>query len=248
MNRFVNIFAHAVPLCYMQRVASIEGDSDLDRDSALQAARTRFENPMWAVIEQLELTLSDLSRVKHIDLADSRAVGSVLNSALSDAAVAAHLSDHGLEVTYVRDGQSNKMTGSLELMGKEHPVSFELHLSGPRGGTSKAAHQFAGRDIEREPSFPGFEVEAPTDLLFFIACHLSGTGASVERAFLKFADGVDQRMIEIHRTAPPMAADATEIAPVDGPTGARFTVKKPKGEETENGSTSDKRGDAALSS
>lgn len=225
-----------------------EGDSELDRDSALQAARERFEAPMWALIGQLEATLADFAGVQHVNLTDPRAVGSVLNGALPNAAEAASLVDHGLEVTYFRDGQSNKVVGSLEVAGEERSVSFELHLSGPRGSTSKAAHQFAGYDIEREPTFPEFEVEAPPDILLFIACHLSGTGVSIARAFLKFADGVDQRKIEIHRSAPPMTAGVVEPVPVNGPAGAKLTIKKPKGELTKNGSTTDKRRDAAPSS
>lgn len=220
----------------------------MDRDGALQAVREQFEPPIWALIEQLESTLSDLTRVRHINLSDSRAVGSVLNSALSDAAIAAQLSDYGLSVRYFRDGQSNKITGSLQLAGKEHPVSFELHLSGPRGGTSKMAHQFVDWDVERAPSLPGFEIEAPAGLLLFIACHLSGAGARVAQAFLKFADGIDQRKIEIHRVAPPETAAVVEAAPMEGPSGAKLRIKKPRGDQIENGSSTDKRRDAASSS
>lgn len=225
----------------------------MDRDSALQAARERFEPPMWGLVGQLEGTLSDLSRVEHMNLTDLRAVGSVLNSALADAAIAAKLSDHGLEVSYFKDGQSNKVIGSLVVADEEYSVSFEFHLSGPRGGTSKTAHQhakcdFTVCDIDQQPSLFAYDVEAPVRLLFFVACHLSGTGISVARAFLKFADGVDQRMIQIHRAAQPKAASAAVISPVDGPAGAKFTIKKSKGERTENGSTTNKRGDAAPSS
>jgi hypothetical protein len=216
----------------------------LDRETALQSARQLFEGPIWALIRELEATLVDLARVRHIDVTDLRAVGSVLNSALADAAIAASLCDHGLKIAFVKDGQSSKITGSID---GGRTVSFELHLSGPRGGTSKTAHQFAGRDVEREPSFPGFAEEAPAELLFFIACHLSGTGVSVAKCFIKFADGVDQRMIEIHRAMPASAAGVVVDAPVDGPTGAKLTIKGQKGEKTGNGSTSDQRGDAAPS-
>lgn len=218
----------------------------LDRELALQAARGRFEGPIWDLIQQLEGTLSDLAGVKHVDLNDPRAVGSVLNSALPDAAVAANLSDHGLTVAYFKDGQSNKVTASLD----DKSVSFELHLCGPRGGTSKVSHQLAGKDIEREPSLPGFVVEAPPGLLFFIGLYLRATGATVEKAFLKFADGVDQRMIEIHRPAYDVRDGIVADASLDGPAGSKLKIKikKTKGEEKENGSTSHKRRNAAPSS
>lgn len=232
----------------MQDVETVEGDSDLNRDNALLAAREQFEAPIWALIGELEGTLADFAKVRHVDLGDPRATGSVLNGALADAAAAASLSDHGLSVDYCENGQSNKITGTLLIEGKNYTVCFELHLAGPRGGTSKAAHQFAAYDIEREPTLPGFEVEAPSDLLFFIACHLSGTGASVARAYLKFADKVDQRKIEIHRESASEATGVAEPAPVDGPSGTKVTLKKARGDEFKHGSETDKRGDAASSS
>lgn len=213
----------------------------MDRELVLQAARERFEEPVWDLIHQLEGTLSGLAQVKHIDLNDPRAVGSVLNSALPDAAIAASLSDHGLTVAYFKDGQSNKVTASLD----DKSVSFELHLCGPKGGTSKASHQFAGKDIEREPSLPGFVVEAPTGLLFFIGLYLRATGATVDKAFLRFADGVDQRMIEIHRPAYQVSDGVVADAPLDGPAGSKLKIKKTKGEEKENGSATNKWGNAA---
>ena len=220
----------------------------MDRDTALQEARSRFEGPIWGLLGQLEQTLSSLAGVRHIDLGDARAIGSVLNAAIAEAASAADLEDHGLHVAYCENGQSNKITGKLRLAGKDHSLSFELHLCGPRGGTSKTSHQFAGYDIEGEPTFPDFEVEAPPDLLFFVACHLSGTGVSIARAFLKFADGIDQRKIEIHRAVPTAATSVVDDAPAEEPTGARLTVKKPRGEDERHGGKTDKRGDAASSS
>lgn len=233
---------------YIGVVEIVEGDSGLNRDIALLAARERFEGPIWALIGELEGTLADFARVRHVELGDPRATGSVLNGALPGAAAAVNLSDHGLVINYCENGQSNKITGALGIEGKEFTVSFELHLAGPRGGTSKAAHQFAAYDIESEPTLPGFEVEAPSDLLFFIACHLSGTGASVSRAYLKFADKIDQRKIEIHRELPSEAAGMMEPAPVDGPLGTKVSLKKGRGDEFKHGSETDKRGDAASSS
>lgn len=220
----------------------------MDRDTALQAARERFEQPIWALLDRLEATLGGLAGVEHIDLGDARAVGSVLNCALPDAATAAGLDGEGLAVAYCQNGQSNKVTGTIALSGEDHDVSFEMHLCGPRGGTSKSSHQFAGYDIESEPTFPGFEVEAPPSLLLFIAAFLSGTGVRFERAFLKFADGVDQRKIEILRDAHPGVAGAAAGGPAEGPEGAKLKVKKPEGEKEHNGSETYQRGDAASSS
>lgn len=220
----------------------------MSRDSVLQAARERFETPIWALLGQLENTLADFAKVQHIDMSDLRAVGSVLNSALPDAADAAGFTDHGLEVVHCRNGQSNKVAGTITLGDEDHQVSFELHLCGPRGGTSKMAHQFAGYDIEQEPTFPGFELDAPPDMLLFIACHLSGTGMTITRAYLKFADGVDQRKIEIHRDISTTTAGVIADAPVEGPAGAKLTIKKPKGDQEQDGGKADKRGDAASSS
>lgn len=248
MNIFLNFFDDTPELIYIPIYTMVGGDSVLNRDTALQAAREHLEVPVWGLLSQLEATLADLAKVRHVNLSDPRAIGSVLNSALSDAAVAAKISDHGLEVAYCENGQSNKLTGHLTIEGKKYSVSLELHLAGPRGGTSKKAHQFAAYDIEGEPTFPGFEIEAPSDLLFFVACHLSGTGASISSAFIKFADKIDQRKIEIHRDIPPMTAGIAETGPVDGPSGTKMTLKKPKGEESGNGSKTDKRGDAASSS
>lgn len=225
----------------------------MDRDLALQSARERFEPALWALIEQLEVTLAGLSRVPFVDITDPRGVGSVLNGALKDASVEANLTTHGMEVIHVSDGRSNKVTGSLAHEGIDYEVSFELHLCGPRGGTSKSSHQNAGCDfavcdIEQQPSLIPYGVEAPDKLLFFIACHLSGTGVRVAKAFIRFADGVDKRMLEIHRPAASMPAVAKVTGPVDGPAGSKLTIKKPVGEQEENGSKTDQRGDAASSS
>lgn len=225
----------------------------MDRDLALQSARERFEPALWALIEQLEVTLAGLSRVPFVDIADPRGVGSVLNGALRDASSEAGLTTHGMEVVHVTDGRSNKVTGSLDHDGTEYAVSFELHLCGPRGGTSKSTHQNAGCDfalcdIEEQPSLIPYDVDAPDQLLFFLACFLSGTGVKVSKAFIRFADGVDKRMIEIHRPVEAVSGAGIDSGPVDGPVGTKLKIKKTVGEQEENGSKTDQRGDAASSS
>ncbi|MFT4015234.1 MAG: hypothetical protein QM682_17965 [Paracoccus sp. (in: a-proteobacteria)] len=220
----------------------------------MQSARERFEPPLWALIEQLEATLAGLSRVPFVDISDPRGVGSVLNGALRDAATEADLVAHDMEVVHIADGRSNKVIARLTHEGVEHDVSFELHLCGPRGGTSKSTHQNAGCDfticdIEEQPSLIPYNVPAPDRLLFFLACSLSGTGMKVAKAFIRFADGVDKRMIEIHRPAKSTTEAITGGYPVvDGPVGSKLKIKKPMGEQDENGSKTDKRGDAASSS
>lgn len=226
----------------------------MDRDHALQSARVQFEPALWALLDQLEATLAGLSRVPFVDITDPRGVGSVLNGALRDAATKADLAAHGMEVVHVTDGRSNKVVARLTHDEVEHEVSFELHLCGPRGGTSKSTHQNAGCDIavcdiEEQPSLIPYDVIAPDRLLFFLACFLSGTGVKVAKAFIRFADGVDKRMIEIHRPAKSATGADTDHSPlVDGPVGTKLTIKKPMGEQDENGGKSDQRGDAASSS
>ena len=182
-----------------------------------------------------------------------RAIGSVLNSALPAAAQEAGIEKDGLEVKYCRNGQCNKISGHVKSGGETFPVSLELHLSGPRGGTTKSKHQFAFSepavcDIERQPSLIDFDVNAPERLLLFVACHLSGTGVAVSRAYLKFADGVDQRMIELYRPAEGASKASADVGPEQGPRGAILKVKRPEGDKKEDGIKTDKRGDAASSS
>lgn len=254
MNIAVNIFDRQVGGVLREGTEHKKGESLLDRDSALQSARERFEPPLWALIEQLEATLAGLSRVPFVDITDPRGVGSVLNGALRDAATEAGLATHDMDVVHVADGRSNKVIARLIHEGVEHDVSFELHLCGPRGGTSKSTHQnascdFTVCDIEEQPSLIHYDVPAPNQLLFFLACFLSGTGVKVAKAFIRFADGVDKRMIEIHRPAKSAAESGKSEDPVvDGPVGSKLTIKKPMGEQDKNGSKTDKRGNAASSS
>ncbi|AXT35618.1 hypothetical protein D1820_11885 [Phaeobacter sp. LSS9] len=219
----------------------------------MQATREQLEAPVWDLIEELEKSLVSFAKTPHVDIGCPRAVGSALNCALPSAALAADLDGHGLEVTYCRSGQCNKLTGEIQISGQTFKVSLELHLSGPRGGTTKKKHQFAKSDvsvcdIEQQPLLIDYDVEAPDRLLFFVACHLSGTGVSVARACFKFADGIDQRMLEIHRPVEKTVAATEDRGPDEGPLGTIMKVKKPEGEKKEDGIETNKRGDAASSS
>ncbi|WP_432256042.1 hypothetical protein [Limimaricola sp. AA108-03] len=226
----------------------------MDRDNALHTARELFEPALWALLNELEkATLADLARVQHMDLVNSRAIGSVLNGALPAAAAAVELEDRGLEVSYVKDGHCNKLSGTITFEGEERNVSFELHLSGPKGGTSKSSHQYAKCDfqvcdIEEQSSLFPYDVEAPKDLLFFVACHLSGTGASIARAFIKFADGIDQRMLETHRPLTDARIEREATTKTDQRVGAKLKLKESKRKEKENGSTTNQWRDAAPGS
>jgi hypothetical protein len=222
--------------------------SRLDRDSALQMAREQFEIPLWFLAAELEKTLTGFASVPFVNADDQRALGSLLNCALPRAADSAKIQTAGLQIVYCKEGQSNKVVGKTVVEGKLIDVNIEFHLSGPRGGTAKVAHQFAGFDIEREPTLFGTEIAATSALLLFAACHLNPTGMSIERLYLKFADNVDHRMIEIHRPKPYESIDIVDIGSPIGLVGTKLKLKKLNGDEVENGGQADKWGDAAPSS
>lgn len=221
----------------------------MDREAILRLVRDRYEIPIWSLLRELEGVLREYAQVKHVNITDQRAVGSTLNCALMDAAVSAKLADYGLAIVYCQNGRSNKISGRLQVGGHEYTVSMELHLAGPKGGTSKSAHQFAGSDIDLVWTLPGIETTAPDELLFFVACHLDITGVSVSRTYLKYADGVDQRSVQLQRPLEGTAApDVGSVKHVEGPAGTRLVMKQTKGEQNENGITTDQRRDAASSS
>lgn len=171
-----------------------------------------------------------------------------MNAALAGAALAANLSSDELEVIHCRSGQSRKLVGTMHLDGEAYSVVFELHQCGPEGGTSKAEHEYAGDVIEDEPPLPGFEEEAPEALLLFVACHLSAARTKIARAFLKFADGVDKKRIEIFRDAQPAASAGSVVSPAGEPEGSKLSLVNSGKEREKNGGKTDKRGDAASSS
>lgn len=227
-----------------------EGARALNRESALQEARSILEEPIWGLMSQLEKTLEGLARTPHFDLADPTAIGAALHSSLPQAAIKADLSSRGLEVASYKDGPCYKIAGKIVINGTERAMSLELHIAGPRGGTSKDCHQFALTGDATAPRFPGFEIAAPDSLLFFLAYHLDATGVAVRKLYLMFADGVDRDRVELHRPEALAAPKtSTPVEPGSGPMGTKVALKKTVvGDTTEDGIETSKRGDAASSS
>ena len=98
----------------------------------------------------------------------------------------------------------------------------------------KKRYQFAlskpaACDIEREPSLFQIDMDAPGSLLLFVACHLDGTCMSISRAYLKFADGVDQHMIEMHRPVWEEPKVSSDNGPEQDLRGTTLKVKKSTG-------------------
>lgn len=213
----------------------------LDRDSALQAVRSKYEIPIWKLLCELEKSLGEFALVTHVNVSDSRAVGSMLNCALKSAVAECVSVEDDLSVQYFKKGHSYKLSGAVEVDQRVVGVSFELHLCDPLGGTSKPSHQFAEFDVEAQPTFPGFEVDAPEDLLLFIACNLSVTGSRFTKAYFKYADGIDRRQIEIHRTHESVITPIAEEIPVREAVRSTITLKKKAGAKENDGSEADQR-------
>jgi hypothetical protein len=231
----------------------VKGDSNLNRLETLRAVREGLEGPLWSVMIEVEKTLSGLSQTEHIDMEDPAAVGAigaVIHSALPNATERAKLQDMGLICKQYKNGPSNKLVGNIEINGKLSNVNIELHYCGPQGKTSKVKHQFAERDIEREPELPGFSIDAPEDLLLFLGYNLGPSRTKIEKLFLIFADSVDRSQIELHRLngTGELAPIAAPVSPV-APTGTKIKIRATGlGEKRDDASATDKRRDAASSS
>src|SRR3546814_2099478 len=89
------------------------------------------------------------------------AIGAAVHSALTSAFNSVQADCKHFSCVRYDSGPSNKLIFSVPLSGTLRRVSAELHYCGPRGGTSKAKHQFAETDIEAEPELPSFHTEAP---------------------------------------------------------------------------------------
>ena len=139
----------------------------MNRDNALQAARDQLEASIWDLLSELENSLASLASVPHMNIECPRAIGSVLNSALPAAAQEAGIEKDGLEVKYCRNGQCNKISGHVKSGGETFPVSLELHLSGPRGGTTKSKHQFRSEEhtSSRNPPYATLNVSRRLSIL-----------------------------------------------------------------------------------
>jgi len=221
----------------------------VDRATILQEVREQFESAIWTLLQRLEETLVDYHAVRHVDTMDLRAAGSIINAALTNAALKCDLSKLGLTSTYNDNGQSRKLHGNIIISGKEIPVCLELHLCAFNGRTTKSKHQYASYDVEQEPKFSGFEERAPSSILLFVAYHLAPTMQSISRAYLKFADGLGSQKIEILRSAASIySGKDTEPAVSATTIGPRISVKQKKKGEEENGSAPGERRNAASRS
>ena len=223
----------------------------MKRDKILQTARDQLEEPIFKLFDILENTMESFANVPHVDTECRRSMGSVLNAALPSAAKESGLENKDIQIKYCSKGRCNKISGHLITEGKKIPINMEIHLCGARGGTMKKKHQFAFSkpetcDVDREPSLFDIDMDAPNDLLFFIAYYLNGTNTSVSRVYLKFADGVDQRMVEMHRPVEEKTKVSSEDGPDQGPHGTMLKIKKPDGDK-KNVKT-DKSGNAASGS
>lgn len=221
----------------------------MDRDEVLHAAGASMREPVWALMTQLELTLGGLSAAPHFDLGDPAAVASAIHAALPQAAIEAGLTAHGFCVRSCEVGPANKICGGVVIGGQKLELSLELHLADRRGRTRKNCHQFAGLGVEGAPYFPGFELDAPPSLLFFLAYQLGPTGTRIERVHLVFADGVDRKMIELHREFVDTAAAHTAPAEAaEAAVGSKIKVRqRAKGDGADDGREADQRGNAAPS-
>src|SRR3546814_379113 len=192
---------------------------------------------------EIERTLADLVKVEHFDTEDATAIGAAVHSALASAFNSVQADCKHFSCVRYDSGPSNKLIFSVPLSGTLRRVSAELHYCGPRGGTSKAKHQFAETDIEAEPELPSFHTEAPQDLLMFLSYSLTPARTKVDKLFLMFADGIDRKKIELHR---PSVAETETPAAAVAATGQRGTAVKAKG-ESRDARQPTKRGDAAPS-
>lgn len=220
----------------------------MDRQDILIAIRDHQEANFWAVMAEVEKSLRDLVQVEHFDCEDATAIGAAVHSSLPSALHSIGLNEAQVSCVRYENGPSNKLIVAVPIEGVLRRVSVELHYCGPRGGTSKAKHQFAEHDVETEPELPNFHVEAPQDLLVFLSYSLTPTRTTVDKLFLMFADGIDRKKIQLHRLSvsenkmPSVAVERT------GPRGTAVKARyRGKGEERDNVRAPTKRGDAAPS-
>lgn len=200
------------------------------------------------MVFEVEKTLRDLIKVEHFDNEDATAIGAAIHSALPSACRSIQDASSILSCEQYIVGPSNKLVAKVPIQDTPRRVSVELHHSGPRGGTSKAKHQFAEQDIENEPGLPGLDIEAPADILLFLSYSLTPTRASVDRVYLMFADGIDRKKIALHRPADLQGARDTATPADAGVRGTAVKVKAPApGERDSHAWPSTKRGDAPSS-
>lgn len=215
----------------------------MKRSEYLEVLGEQLEGPIWAILRELDLTLQGLARTAHFDLDDDGAVGSAVHSALPRAVeAAASAGADGIVFKRSLIGPGNKIFGTADIGGGPKPFSAEFHLAGPKGGTGKGAHQFAGLDGPLTgylfDEFEDFEDPSGT-LLLFVAYMLSPSRTTVQRAWLVIADGLSKEKIELRQieSGEAVRADSQPEAPQETGKGVALTLKvKDQGVKKHDGS------------
>ncbi len=214
----------------------------MTRTEYLEGLRDQLEVPVWTVLRELNRTLQGLAKTEHFDLDADAAMGSAIHCALPRAVEAAS-GKGGSAISFKRSlvGPANKIVGTVDIGGGPKPFSAEFHIAGPKGGTGKEAHQFAGLDEQWNGClFEEFEdIEDPSGmLLLFVAYWLSPSRTTVARAWLVFADRVSKEKIELRQieSGEFAKADSQPETPQESGKGAALTLKvKDQGVKKDDG-------------
>lgn len=220
----------------------------VERRAVLEAIRDKHEDALWRLAREVSRTLSSLAQVPHFNADDDRAVGSAVHSTLGSAAAAARLEDAGLKVSFHKVGLAYKIDGLVPIGGVDRDINLEMHLAGPRGGTTKSHHQFCPDDAEAEQDPLFADEELPQTLLFFLAYHLSGARTRVERLFIVWADNRGTEKIELRQNESD-TVETDDVKPKVPPPDLRpVLVRKGENKDAGNAGGQNKRGDAASGS
>lgn len=217
-----------------------------DRRAVLEAIRDQYEDLFWRFAREMSKTLGGLALTPHFDANDDRAVGSAVHSTLPLAAAAAGMAAAGFEVALHNVGPAYKITGSVLVEGVARDINLEVHLAGPKGGTSKSGHQFSADDSEELPLFE--DEELPETMLFFMGYHLTGARTAVERLFIVWADNRGTEKIELRQNESGAAGAGDDKQEAPQPDMKPVLVRKDKNKDAKDVGGQDKRGDAASGS
>lgn len=211
----------------------------MNRREILEVVGPQLEPPIWRLFNTIRDTLLGLSKVPHFDLADDSAVASAIHSA-----VPAALDEHTetklpLIHRFCPKGPGNKIVAHIQIEGRSQEICMELHLAGPKGGTRKKDHQFAGiSDPEQRELWENVsEFDAPESLLCFVAYRLSETRTKIQDAWLVFADGNGREKIKLRNTesetfvAEGNSPQSTEFKSVGSTMKVKPSAKRPHDEQ-----------------
>ena len=216
------------------------------REEFLVGLRDQVEEPLWRMADALSATLEAAVFIPHFDAADEGAIGSIIHASLEGAALDSDLHEYGLELAHYRKGPARKVTGQIAVLGVDYRINAEFHIGGPKGGTSKSAHQFAPDECFT-PDLFGLDKEQDETLLF-IVYFLNEARSQIDRLFIVFADGVGREKIELRRIESAGAMDDDGfVEPHQTNDGVRLNIKSSVGER-KNDEREDKREDASTGS